>query len=115
MKSGQLEPANPADHRAVPWRGAIRGVRNRGVVLAHVLSAIPDDAWQACATSLTACWKAYSTKPVPVRLAVHDNTGLCGQVVLQKQPALPWAWRNARSRTHMPSRIAVVNIDCLEN
>jgi sporulation delaying protein A len=114
VRHGRLEPANPADARGMPWRGAIRGTRNRGIVLSHVIQAVPADAWQECKKSVTACWKAYSATPVPVRVEVHDNTGLCGQALLQKQPTLPWAWRRASGRTHMPSRIALVKIDCVE-
>jgi len=114
VAQGHLEPENTADYRGLPWHGARRSVRNRGMVLARISGAIPKDAWFDCKQSAAACWQKATGEVTRVQLKVRDNTGLCGKLVLQQQRTLPWAWRRAHRRTQLPSRIAVVDVECMK-
>jgi len=114
VSQGQLEPENSADYRGAPWRGVRRSVRTRGMVLARISAAVPKDAWLDCKQSATACWQGFKGEATAVKLKLRDNTGLCGRLVLQQQQTLPWAWRRAYRKTQLPSRIAVINVDCVK-
>jgi len=111
-EDGTLEPANGADHRGAPWRGAIRASRNRGVTMGQVEQSIPKDAWKSCGAPVATCLSQF-TGPIPkVHVRMNDNSGFCGRVVFEDKTQVPWAWRASYERVHRPSRVAVVDVVC---
>ena len=112
-EAGRLEPANNADYRGEPWNGVRRQLRNRGIVLAHVMSSTPSSAWRPCDGPIGKCVAQSDADASPcVVLRAYDTTDLCGRVVMQEVSPVPWAWRASYRNVHPSSRIAVVDVDC---
>jgi antimicrobial peptide system SdpA family protein len=109
---GHLIPAETADYRGAPWHGVRRDVRNRGIAIGQVLKAVPSTAWKPCKEAIETCIARVDEGAVEVSLAMIDNTGFCGRVVLQERATVPWAWRKAYRTVHMRSRIALVDVNC---
>ena len=105
-----LVPANTADYRGGPWHSLGRKYRNRGVMLDQAKAQVPESAWYRCERSPEECLSEVQITSVTLR--AHDNTGLCGRYLLQDQRTVPWAWRRSAQTMTLPSRLALVQIDC---
>jgi antimicrobial peptide system SdpA family protein len=111
-RPSSLEPANLADYRGAPWNGVKRALRNRALTINAVASHLSEKDWQACEGDLLACVKSSEVAPKPVVLEINDNSGLCGEVVLQKESPTPWAWRNAFHRVKKHTQFARAAVKC---
>jgi antimicrobial peptide system SdpA family protein len=109
---GGWSAANTADIRGPGWNlnGADRTPRLAEIALRQMTAVIKPDAWRDCDRSLTQCLKDRPLSPVAATL--HLPVPMCGIVALQKSRPIPWEWRHAYYQTHMPSKIALLNITC---
>lgn len=119
------EPAlNIYKHNGIEWTcvnsqnsnpsnlfGLKRDPRIQGVELSFLLQQIPDTLWISCSTELN----KFLTENSIIKLDIKNDTpvkSLCGEVIIQRQPPVPWAWSKSRDNINMPSKVIMLNINC---
>lgn len=91
------------------WFGLCRDGRIRELEVARILHGVPETAWEPCRDPVDRCWPV--TRP-PARVVVNEARRplVEGDLLLQMQERLPWAWGGARDRVDMPSRVVRVQV-----
>ncbi len=103
--------ATVANSSARNFFGLKRDARALSVELASLLTGIPHEKWQACRSSLTEYLEMETIKSVPVENRSLMQS-LCGDILVQRRPPVPWAWSKRMKRIHMPSRIVRLDVRC---
>jgi len=91
--------------------GLGRGARTLNVELAALLHELPASAWQSCDAPLERCVEARAGGRVAI-VNRFPEPRICGDVVVERQPPVPWAWGRAIDETHMPSKVARLDVRC---
>ena len=90
--------------------GISRDGRVQGPEAALLLERLSAGSWKSCDSEVTSCLEA-DRDVVRLRNTSPSPT-LCGALGLALQPPVPWAWATLTRRPVMPSKIAVVEIEC---
>lgn len=105
------EPLLYANSSARSLFGLSRRARAKNVELAALLLHAPSEEWHDCLDSLPRC-----LEQLPGDAAAVTNTSLtqqiCGPVVVERQPPVPWAWGRGLTTVHMPSRVVRFEVRC---
>jgi antimicrobial peptide system SdpA family protein len=110
--NGTLGSENPVDVRGFALAGLSRRSRIRGIEVGQIMQSIPEDRWVQCRGPVEECGLS-EAKWVPVRNTMAAGT-LCGRVVFESKPPVPWAWSGGERPVHMPAKVAFVDIDCTQ-
>ena len=113
IEQGTVRNANGAELRGPGlFAGPSRAFRIRGRESAMLRREVPDAAWGQCRGSAQQCASMLEgSAPFHIQNRPAWRT-LCGRVMLQITRIAPWAWsRNGRSPA-MPSRAALVDVQC---
>lgn len=108
---GRWELANLPHASAKYWFGVDKIPRVRGMELGALQGQVPKNQWRRCTTSLADC----SGRAELVRVPVVNralNAKFCGDVLVERQPPLPWAWASFRGKVYMPSNVVVMAVRC---
>jgi len=92
-----------------------RGARTLNVELAALLHELPAAAWQPCDAPLQRCVEAGAWAGTGGSVAIVNRATeprICGDVVVERQPPVPWAWGRSIDETHMPSKVARLEVRC---
>lgn len=92
--------------------GVSRRARAINAELGAISVKIPRRGWTPCAESLSACAATVSLSE-PTRVtnpSLHPE--LCGNLMLEQRPLVPWAWSASRERIFMPGLVAFVLVEC---
>jgi antimicrobial peptide system SdpA family protein len=90
--------------------GLNRKSRAQGIEIGMFTTSVIKDRWTECKESLEICMER-----LPAAASIPNdspNPTLCGEVVLIRQPPVPWAWSKARRQVTMPSKCVKVNLLC---
>jgi antimicrobial peptide system SdpA family protein len=90
--------------------GLKRDARSFGIEMAPLLTAIRRDAWLECRDSLADCVSRLKVPPATVANASATRMA-CGQIVIQRQQPIPWAWSGNRN-IRPPYALASLNVSC---
>lgn len=103
--------ATVANSSARNFFGLKRDARALNVELASLLTEIPRKKWRGCRSSLTNCLEA---KPVEAVSVENESLmqSLCGDILVERRPPVPWAWSKRTQRIRMPSRLIQLNVEC---
>jgi antimicrobial peptide system SdpA family protein len=89
--------------------GIKRDGRAFGVEMTPLLGQIPGDAWRECRGDLGAC---VAGLPPAATVVNTSKIGIaCGEIVIQRQKPVPWAW-SANPNVRPPYTVATVNVSC---
>jgi antimicrobial peptide system SdpA family protein len=115
LRDGRLVPLTRAPHaRAVNAFGLNRRSRSQSVEMGLLVAAAHEqkkDPWVACDGREVGC-VAVLERGAHV-LTVRNpapRASLCGRIVLELQPPVPWAWSSSPPR--MPLRLLPLNVEC---
>lgn len=112
LRSGTWERANYANTSPRNLFGVRRAARAVNVEMAALVAQAPDDAWRDCEAPLEECLAADGgLPPVPVTNPSALRT-LCGPLVVERRPPVPWAWSGSGRDIHMPGRVLRIDVDC---
>ncbi len=92
--------------------GIRRNSRAQGVEFGLIASSLGKNRWISCSQRVDVCMNA-----APVAATVKNispGPTLCGEVVLVKQPPVPWAWSRSKREVVMPSKCAKIRLSCPE-
>lgn len=102
------------EQRNAAWRylaGLDRSARMRSVELAGIVLRVPPASWRTCAQALRSCANSDSLVEVSVRNSL-PRPHICGSIILEERPPVPWAWARLRDHTFMKGRIAKLQVAC---
>lgn len=88
--------------------GLKRDARAFGVEMAPLMAQIPRSGWRECRGDIAAC--AAAAPPIALSNASAARR-LCGEVVIQRQRPVPWAWSRGRD-VRAPYALAHLNVSC---
>jgi len=91
------------------WFGLRRDHRLRDAEVARLLAQVPESLWVPCRDEAGRCWPPGRPPAVVVSTDVRRPT-VTGDLLLQVQERLPWAWGAARNRVEMPSRVVRIRV-----
>jgi len=91
--------------------GFSRRARAQNVEMAALLLEVPSGAWHECRDALSRCLEAAPEAGVPVANR-SMNRQICGPVVVERQPPVPWAWGRGLGTVHMPSKVLRLDVRC---
>jgi antimicrobial peptide system SdpA family protein len=91
--------------------GLSRGARALNVELAALLVDLPKSAWRPCDDRLERCLAQDAGETVAV-LNRFAGRRICGALVVERQPPVPWAWGRGHDTVHMPSSVARLDVRC---
>lgn len=92
------------------WFGLRRDQRLRDAEVARLVGEIGEDDWVPCRGEVTGCWPL-DRPPAAVMVTPARHPTVSGDLLLQVQERLPWAWGSARHRVDMPSRVVRVTVN----
>lgn len=105
----EITHANSSPRNAL---GLSRGARAVGVELTAVLGRVPAERWRDCRAPAGDCWPAAAPGGAPVRNPAL-RPRLCGDILVERRPPVPWAWSRSRSDLAMPARVVRVEVACI--
>lgn len=90
--------------------GLKRDGRAFGVEMEPLLKRIPRSAWRECRGDLASCVSGLEkpSKTVPNTSATRVA---CGEIIIQRQRPIPWAW-SANRKLRPPYSVANLNVSC---
>jgi antimicrobial peptide system SdpA family protein len=91
--------------------GFSRRARAQNVEMAALLLEVPASAWKECRAPLRRCLEVAPGCAVAVA-NVSVTRQICGPVVVERQPPVPWAWGRSTGRIHMPSKVVRLEVAC---
>ncbi len=110
--SGQWLPMILPHSSPSNFFGIKKTSRAKSVELGVLLSLLGDSnpSWETCNSSLQNCSEHVST--VGTTNNPSPNPRICGEILLQRKPPVPWAWSSSKKNVIMPSKIYRTNILC---
>lgn len=107
------------------WRVAIRpntaavnafGFRKHSrlqtLEIGYVTSQVPADAWLECEQTVFACVRQDRARAVSVENRAALPT-LCGDLLVERRPLVPWAWSRSGERVNMPGQYVRLAVRCV--
>lgn len=90
--------------------GLKRDGRAFAVEMGPLLKRIPGKAWRECRGELASCVAGLQK---PSRTAPNSSASrfACGEIIVQRQRPIPWAWSSNRN-LRAPYSIANLNVSC---
>jgi antimicrobial peptide system SdpA family protein len=91
--------------------GLSRRARVHDAELMALLAPVMQSTWKPCDVDPAGCGARYSGAPLEVANWAPTRM-ICGDIVVVRSRPVPWAWRRARDRLHMDSRLVRMRVDC---
>jgi antimicrobial peptide system SdpA family protein len=92
--------------------GLRRAARAINVELAGLLAGVPEGRWRDCRQAVEKC-----VEPGADAIVVENRAlvrSLCGELVIERRPPVPWAWSGSPRPVDMPARILLLRAECGE-
>jgi antimicrobial peptide system SdpA family protein len=110
-EKGRLAPVTFANTSRRSGFGTSRAARAAHAEVMRLTAPVLGTSWEPCQEDPAHCAARYPRAPLPV--TNWSTTRLvCGTVAVVRQPPVPWAWRESRARTHMDSKVVLLEVDC---
>lgn len=93
------------------WFGLRRTSRVQGVEFGGLAAQIPDSSWSAHSDPFSGGADLTSIPRLPAGNTAVRKT-MCGEVLLQKKPPVPWAWSRSGRPVAMPAKYVLLQVDC---
>lgn len=91
--------------------GLRRRTRAQAIEMGMIAVQAKKEQWAQCQERLETCLERASV--VPVKNDSPHST-LCGEIVLVRQPPMPWAWSRAKGEVTMPAKYARLDVSCAD-
>jgi antimicrobial peptide system SdpA family protein len=101
---------NIPNGRAENLFGGSRRGRASAIELGRITGGLPRSSWQDCSDDPAKCLDRLASP----RKIKNDNgkPQICGAVGVALQKPVPWAWATSKRSVTMPSRVALLEIQC---
>ena len=93
------------------WGGFLRASRVQGVELSALTEGLKDEAWIshpdpfAAGADLSGITRIEVSNPAVVKT-------ICGEILLERRPPVPWAWSRSERPIRMPAKYVLLSVDC---
>ena len=91
--------------------GLKRSAARLGVEMSVFVHAVPDEAWKPTAEAIGRDFDDAALPSITVKNAALEKT-VCGAVLLEQRPPVPWAWAKSADHLLMPGRVVKLNVEC---
>lgn len=91
--------------------GVSRRARATNTELHAIAARVPESRWFACAEALDTCAAEIAYDPMKIANPA-PGPGLCGLLIIEQRPLVPWAWSASRDQVFMPGSVASVFVEC---
>jgi antimicrobial peptide system SdpA family protein len=94
--------------------GVNRKGRVVGIELGYLITQVADSSFATCKNSPQACLRELSSNSASITRIRNESPrpSICGTVGFAYQEVLPWAWSWRVNEVVMPSRVALVEVQC---
>jgi antimicrobial peptide system SdpA family protein len=111
QRGPQLSPVTYANSSMRNRFGISRAARALNVELASLLAQLPRGSWVECEEALEDCVaRMESNAPVVANASVMQK--LCGDLVVERRPPVPWAWSSSARPIHMSGQVTRFKVRC---
>jgi antimicrobial peptide system SdpA family protein len=111
--NGQYQPASLVGSRLGEALGANRRSRLVEAEIGQIATmADMQKSWIQCEDSLESCLAAKAPATPLTAVNTIVSASLCGRIVIQKRPPIPWAWSDLEVKPVMPSEFQVFDVRC---
>lgn len=95
------------------WFGITKEARIVSMDLQYLTGEISAEAWRACEVTTAACLLRDELLPA-VRVQNSSNLRrVCGKILLDHRPLVPWAWSRPTAVLNMPGQYAILDVTCV--